>query len=92
MICHICVRSSSTSSGSALARQFGFKRNNCLAVASLVRETLENNKEACVTTLDERNAFNSVSREAVIKSVSWRLSASIYNRLLDYVPFCDLTS
>ena len=51
-----------------LPRQFVLRRHGCLAVASLVRASLESDPSIRVLTVDMRNAFNCVSRLFVIET------------------------
>ena len=60
---------STRSSLPTLARQFIVRTDGCVTVANIVRSAIENFKDACVVTIDLRNAFNSVSRDAVLLAV-----------------------
>lgn len=51
-----------------LVRQFITRRDGCLAVSSLTRAALENDNTCCALSINLRNAFNSVSREAVLNA------------------------
>ena len=53
-----------------LARQFIVRSDGCVTVANIVRSTIERFNEACVVTVDLRNAFNSVDRNAVLTAVN----------------------
>ena len=68
-----------------LPRQFVLRRDGCLTVASLVRAALEPDPLTCLLTVDLRNAFNCVSRTAVIE-------ASDKSPLARYSRWCYSTS
>ena len=60
---------STRSSLPTLARQFVVRTDGCVTVANIFRSAIENFNDACVVTIDLRNAFNSVSRDAVLLAV-----------------------
>ena len=54
----------------AIVRQFVLRRDGCITMATLVKSALELRNSECVLTIDLKNAFNTVRREAVLKAVS----------------------